>query len=127
MSQFEWTTEDADWMDLRKSDLCRSVESELSVVNPLQFWHGWREFPCLNLGLKSHARVAAVAEGLVCRVPAAAKRDYRSPRKSERVTRNVFDYNVAADDPKRAIVVDCYRLIVLVAHQLPPIPFDLDR
>jgi hypothetical protein len=70
--------------------------------------------------LKSHPRVAAVTEGLVFGVPAAAKRDQGSPRKSERVARNVFDYNVAADDPKRAVVGDYYRLIVLVAHQLPP-------
>jgi hypothetical protein len=76
--------------------------------------NGRREVAGLDCGLKPHSRVAAVAEGLVCRVPAAAKRDDRAPAESELVSGGVFDHNTFAHHAKRPVVVtdDFY----LVAH-----------
>jgi hypothetical protein len=67
--------------------------------------------------LKAYSRVASVAERFVLGVPTAAQRNQGSPRKPKRVTRSVLYGDVAADDAKRAIVCDYYRLIVFVAHQ----------
>jgi hypothetical protein len=64
----------------------------------------WREFARYHGAGESRTSVAPVAERLVGRLAAPAKRDHGSARQAERSGRGIEDFEVALD-AERAIVV----------------------
>jgi hypothetical protein len=90
------------------------------ILCPLRFWHGRRQVSGFDDGLKSLARVAAVAKWFISGKAAAAQRNHCAASQSKRVSSGVFDDDVIADHAQRAVVIanDCR--IILIAHWFSP-------
>jgi phosphosulfolactate phosphohydrolase-like enzyme len=63
----------------------------------------------------------AVAERLVCGIPAATKRDHRATCKAETVSGCVLNHDVVAGYAKRAVVDAIYCCIICITHQSSPL------
>src|SRR5213596_609157 len=81
-----------------------------------RFWRRRRQVARFDGGLKTAARMAAVAERFVGRLAAAAERNDFAPAESEGVAGGVFDDDVFAYNAQWAMVIADNYLIVLVAH-----------
>src|SRR5580700_2297052 len=58
---------------------------------------GWREIKSLDDALEVHLLVGAVAEGLVCRVPAAAKANLVAAGEPKYLAVLIYDFEVSLD------------------------------
>src|SRR5207244_6080333 len=86
----------------------------------LRFWHGRRQVTRFDGGLKTGARMAAVAERFIVGLAAAAQRNDFAPAQPERIAGSVFDDDIVAGYAQRAVVIADDDLIVLVAHSCSP-------
>jgi hypothetical protein len=83
-----------------------------------RFWRWRRQVSCFDGRLKSIAGVSAVAKRLVCRIPAAAKRNHLASSKTVSVSGGIFNNDAVASYTKRAVVDAVYCYIVFIAHQI---------
>src|SRR5262245_7623570 len=97
--------------------LVRELQSmNQNLECPLKFRCWGRQLSCFNLGLKSDPRVSPVAERLVLRMPAPAKRHHGATGKTERVSGSILYSDVFTEYSIWTVVDDYDSSFLFFAH-----------